>query len=576
MPEMDEQQPKKLLGRILKEMHLVTESQIQEALAIQKERGGAIGSILVKLNYVTNEEVTMALAVQAGMEVVDLDKTEIPPEVIDRVSASVAQVYRVIPVSYHEGNLTVALANPMHLKTLDDLRFLLDCEVTGSVSNEDAVNRALHKYYRDSTESVQGLIDELDKEYEGIQFSASQSESVDIASLEEMANIAPVRKLLNLILLQAIKDKASDIHFEPFEDEFKIRYRVDGVLYEMVPPPKHLALALTSRIKVMSRLDIAERRRPQDGRVELNVSGNPVDLRVSCLPTMFGESVVLRVLDRSVVALDIEKLGFRPDELENMRTLMAKPNGIVLVTGPTGSGKTTTLYGCLNALNAINVKIITTEDPVEYDLEGIMQVQINSDIGVTFARCLRAILRQDPDIILVGEVRDVETGQIAIQASLTGHLVFTTLHTNDTPSAVTRLLDLGLEPYLLCATVEGIVGQRLVRRICNNCKEEFEPTTELLMELGLVPEEVRGKKFFFGRGCDQCNNTGYRGRMAIFEMLMLNDEMRQLILTNASTQELRECSRKYGTRSLRESGLLAIYDGMTTIEEVARETLVEE
>jgi type IV pilus assembly protein PilB len=567
---------RKLLGRILKEMKLVTESQIQEALAIQRERGGAIGNILVSLNYVTQDDVALGLAMQAGMEVVDLDGLEVAQEVVDRVSPSIVQVYRVMPIRYENGTLTVALADPTHLKTLDDLRFLLDCEVAGAVSNDEAVGRAIYKYYRNKEESVEELIKELDRDYDHIaSFSTSQSESIDLESLEEMANIAPVRKLLNLVLLQAIKDRASDIHFEPFEDEFKIRYRVDGVLYEMVPPPKHLSLAITSRIKVMSRLDIAERRMPQDGRVELNISGNPVDLRVSCLPTMFGESVVLRVLDRSVVSLDIEKLGLRPDDLEVVRGLMDKPHGIILVTGPTGSGKTTTLYAALNELNSINDKIITVEDPVEYDIEGIMQVQVNADIGVTFASCLRAILRQDPDIILVGEIRDMETGQISIQASLTGHLVFSTLHTNDAASSITRLVDMGLEPFLITATVEGVVAQRLVRRICSNCIEEYEPTVDSLMELGLRPEDVKGKKFHRGRGCDICNNTGYRGRCGIFEMLILNDEVREMVIAGASTQEIRAASRKYGSRSLRESGLLAIYDGLTTIEEVVRETLLE-
>jgi len=567
---------KKLVGRILKEMGLVTESQIQEALAVQKERGGAIGAILVDLGYVTPEDLTMALAAQSGMEVVDLEGMDIPQDILNRVTPSVAQVYRVIPIGYENGVLTVALADPTHLKTLDDLRFLLDCEVQGAVSNEKDVDRALQKYYS-KQEEVEELLKELDEDWgEVTEFEPTESESIDLESLEEMADIAPVRKLLNLVLLQAIQDRASDIHFEPFEDEFRIRYRVDGVLYEMVPPPKHLHLAMSSRIKVMSRLDIAERRMPQDGRIVLNIAGSPVDLRVSTLPTMFGESVVLRVLDRRMVSLDIDKLGLRTDELESVRTLMHKPFGIILVTGPTGCGKTTTLYAMLKELNDVGVKILTAEDPVEYDIEGIMQTQVNPEIGVTFARCLRHFLRQDPDIVLVGEVRDLETGEIAIQASLTGHIVFSTVHTNDAPTAITRLVDLGLEPYLLCATLEGVIAERLVRRICTNCKEEYEPSADALLQVGLRPEEVAGKKFYRGRGCDLCNNIGYKGRMGIFEVLTMNEEMRDLVMADASTGELRMCSRRYGARSLRDSGLLAVYDGQTSLEEIANVTIVEE
>jgi len=570
VPETEVRKP---LGQILKEMRLVTESQIQEALAIQRQRGGAIGTILVNLNYVTEQEVLTALGIQAGMEAVDLDTMDITDDVIQRVTPSIATVYRVIPVKFENNVLTVAMADPLNVKTLDDLRFLLDCEVKGAVSNEAAVARALDRYYAGMQESVESLLAELD-DGTMAELAADASESIDLETLEEMADMAPVRKLLNYVLLVAIRDKSSDIHFEPFEDEFKIRYRIDGVLYEMVPPPKQLALAISSRIKVMSNLNIAERRLPQDGRVELNISGNPVELRVSILPTMFGESCVLRVLDRSVVQLDITKLGLREDEMRTFRSLLALPNGIILVTGPTGCGKTTTLYACLNALNTIDVKIITTEDPVEYDLEGIMQVQIRPEIGVTFATCLRSILRQDPDKILVGEIRDVETAQIAIQASLTGHTVFSTLHTNDAPSSITRLIDMGVENYLITATLEAVIAQRLVRRICERCKREFTPTEDMLMELGLTPADVRGKRFCYGPGCDNCNNTGYKGRMAIFEILRLDDDIRELIMAQSSHQAIREVALRKGMRSLRDSGLLAIYDGYTTIEEVVRETLL--
>jgi len=570
--ESEDSESHRALGQILKEMRLVTESQIQEAIAIQRQRGGALGSILVSLNYVTEEEILTALGVQAGMEVVDLDQLEIPEDLVARVAPSIATVYRVVPIKFDKNTLTVAMADPLNVKTLDDLRFLLDCEVQGAVSNEAAVARSLDKYYAGVQESIESLLAELD-DGTMADMVADASESIDLQTLEEMADAAPVRKLLNYVLLVAIRDKASDIHFEPFEDEFKIRYRIDGVLYEMVPPPKQLALAIASRIKVMAELDIAQRRMPQDGRVELNISGNPVELRVSILPTMFGESCVLRVLDRSVVQLDLSKLGLREDDMERMDVLLKLPNGILLVTGPTGCGKTTTLYAALTSLNSIENKIITTEDPVEYDLEGIIQVQVRPDIGVTFAACLRSILRQDPDKILVGEIRDIETAEIAIQASLTGHLVFSTLHTNDAPSTITRLIDMGVEPYLITATLEGVIAQRLVRRICERCRKTFTPTEDMLMELNLRPADVRGKTFSYGPGCDYCNNTGYRGRMAIFEMLVLDDEIREIMMGQGSTQAIRAAGMRKGMRALRESGLLAIYDGDTTIEEVVRETL---
>jgi type IV pilus assembly protein PilB len=355
-----------------------------------------------------------------------------------------------------------------------------------------------------------------------------------------------------------------------------MRYRIDGVLLDMIPPPSHLAPAVVSRIKVMANLDIAEHRLPQDGRIELMVQGSPVDLRVSVLPTMFGESVVMRVLDRSNVRLDMERLGLRDDDLETARRLMRRPNGIVLVTGPTGSGKTTTLYAALNELNSPDVKILTTEDPVEYDIDGLVQCQVNDEVGLTFARCLRSFLRQDPDIILVGEIRDLETAQIAVHASLTGHLVFSTLHTNDAPSSVARLLDLGLEPFLVTATLEAIVAQRLVRRICDHCKESYEPTEEQLMELSLTPDDVEGRVFYRGKGCSHCNHQGYRGRLALYEIMPIDDELKELIMQHSSTNVIRNEARKRGMRTLRQTGLLAIYDGATTIEEVVRETIAEE
>jgi len=562
---------RKRLGEILVSLGKVKAEQVAEALKAQKDKGGAIGAVLVDLGYCDQSDVAAALAVQMGMRRVELDELEIPPEIIEKMDAMTARSYGVVPIEFDLGRLTVAIADPNNFRAADELRTLLGCEVVLAMADQAAVARALDKYYAQA-ESVEQVIDELDSTAEWI---AEHENSIDLDDIRAMSESQPVKKLLNLVLLAAIRDKASDIHFEPFEDEFKMRYRIDGVLYEMVPPPRHIALAVASRIKVMSNLDIAERRVPQDGRIELTVGGKPVDLRVSVLPTMFGESVVMRVLDRTQVELDITKIGLRDDEQKVVTDLIHRPNGIVIVTGPTGSGKTTTLYSALSAINAPDVKIITTEDPVEYDIDGLIQVQINPDIDLTFARCLRHILRQDPDIILVGEIRDLETAQIAIHASLTGHLVFSTLHTNDAPTAITRLLDLGLEPFLVTATLEAIVAQRLVRRVCMKCRDEFEPTEDMLWELDLTPEEVRGRTFYFGKGCETCNNTGYKGRLGLFEIMHMDDQLRDLILHESSTNVVRDEAKKRGMRTLRDSGLMAIYDGATTIEEVVKATVID-
>ncbi len=557
------------LGQIFKQMGLVTEYDIQQALAKQKETGEAIGQILVSNGLVTEVDLSRALAEQKGMEFVDLEKIEIPPEVIDLVDQSTVETFQVMPLEFDGSTLVVAVSRPDNLSVLDDLRFSLP-DVTNfkaKLASEEQVRKAIESYY----EGNQGKMDEL---LAGIGTATMEpGEATDLAKLEADANAGPVVKLLNMILLQAIRDRAADIHLEPFEHEFKVRYRVDGVLYEMMPPPLHLAHSVISRVKVMANLDIAETRLPQDGRIELNVGGNPIDLRVSTLPTMFGESVVLRILDRTNLALDLEKLGFRPDELSEFRNLVAKPNGIILVTGPTGSGKTTTLYSVLMEANTVDTKIITTEDPVEYDLEGIIQVQVNEEIGLTFADCLRSILRQDPDKILVGEVRDLETAQIAVESSLTGHIVYSTLHTNDAPSSVTRILDLGLEPFLISATLEGVIAQRLARRICLQCKTPYDPTEQELYELELTTSETQGREFYFGKGCKSCNGTGYKGRVALFEMMLVNDRLREMIMNEGSTADLRSAAREDGMRTLRDSGLLQIYDGISSIEEVVKETI---
>lgn len=561
-------EPRKPIGQILKDMELVTEGQIQEALEIQKDKGGAIGRILVELGYVTEEEILFALGAQWDMEIVNLDEISIPPEIIEKVPPSIANIYKVVPVEMDDGTLVVAMSDPLNVGLLDELKFMLDYPVKGAVSNEGAIDRALKRYYGDQVESIETVIQQLEQDEE-----LATTGTMDISKIEMMGSLPPVVKLLNLILYQAIRDRASDIHFEPFENEFKVRYRIDGALYEMAPPPLHIALALISRIKVMSRLDIAETRLPQDGRIPLNIAGKPVDLRVSTLPTMHGESVVMRVLDRSVVQLSLEQLGFSESEMKMFRELIQKPNGIILVTGPTGCGKTTTLYSALQEINTPDLKIITTEDPVEYDIEGVMQVAINEEIGVNFATCLRAIVRQDPDVILVGEIRDLETAEMAIDASLTGHLVFSTLHTNDAPTTITRLIELDVQPFLISATLEAVIAQRLVRKICLNCKTEFSPSDEMLYELGLRKEDVGDNKFFYGRGCMDCNHTGYKGRTAIFEILLLSERLRQMIIEGKSTSTIRETACEEGMVGLRERGLRLIFEGITTIEEIVKETI---
>jgi type IV pilus assembly protein PilB len=580
LPTM-EQLRGRTLGRVLIKMGALTREKVHKCLKIQKQRHGSvqIGQIFLELGLIDEKQLQIALAAQRGMEYVSMDNIDIPPGVIEKVPAQMAKTYHVVPIECDEkqNELVVALDSSDNFRATDDLSTLTGFRVTAKITDSEALESALAKYYegQEDKESINELISEIQEDSLLAEF-AGRGQSIDLDELKELSESNPVRKLLNLVLLQAIRDKASDIHFEPFENEYKMRYRIDGVLYEMVPPPRHIAAALSSRIKVMANLDIAERRLPQDGRISLTVHGNPVDLRVSVLPTMFGESVVLRVLDRSQISLDMEKLGIRQDDLKLIRGLIRKPNGIIIVTGPTGCGKTTTLYAALTELNDIETKVITTEDPIEYDIDGIIQVQMKPDIGLTFARCLRSILRQDPDVILVGEIRDLETAEIAAQSSLTGHIVFTTLHTNDAPSSVARLLDLGIEPFLITATVEAIISQRLIRKICEDCKTSFEPTEVQLMELGLTADDIKGKKFYYGRGCKKCNNTGYRGRTGIFEIMPFNDEIRDLIMNQASTNVLRAAGQRAGMKLLRENGLATIYDGITTIDEVVKETVMEE
>jgi type IV pilus assembly protein PilB len=563
------------LGQVLVDLGFIDDAQLWEILDEAKNTNTPTGQVALARGLITEEQLLQALADQFGLKVANLQEAKPTTEAITLVPETMASVYKVLPLTYKDGLLTVVIGDPINLPALDDLRnFLGIKDVAAVLAPQALINDQLAKAYAGKEESIMDIITSLEQDTElGGRVNET---SIDLESLMEIQDAAPVRKLLNMVMLLAIKDHASDIHFEPFEDEYKMRYRCDGVLYEMVPPPRHLAMAIASRIKVMSNLDIAERRLPQDGRIELNVGGNAVDMRVSVLPTMFGESVVIRVLDRTNVGLDLNKIGMDPDTLAVFREMIHKPNGIVLCTGPTGSGKTTTLYSAVNELNEITEKIITTEDPVEYDIDGVVQVPINTEIGLTFASALRSILRQDPDKILVGEIRDLETAQIAVQAALTGHMVFSTLHTNDAPSTVTRLRDMGLETYLLTATVEGILAQRLVRKICEDCRSEFEPSQEILMELNLRPDDYRGKKFFYGKGCDRCNNTGHRGRTGIHELVVMNDEVRDLVSAGTSTDQLRAACRRQGMMTLREAGLRAIWSGVTSIDEVVRETVLEE
>ncbi|MBU6399029.1 MAG: GspE/PulE family protein, partial [Verrucomicrobia bacterium] len=512
------------------------------------------------------------VAEHLGTEVADLRDRDIPADVLKAVPPESAKMYQCIPLEMHNNTVRIALADPLNPNIIDELGFVVRKEIQVVVADPTQIEKAVAKYYGAEVGSVTEMLKELGAGKDVGKDAGQVTMRGDDADLMDQANDAPIIRFVNLVLYQAIQDRASDIHFEPFEDEFKIRYRVDGALYEMSPPPKHLATPVTSRLKVMANLDISERRLPQDGRIALNIAGRTVDLRVSTLPTQFGESVVLRVLDRSAVNLDIETLGLPKAIQDYILHGIEQPNGIIIVTGPTGSGKTTTLYSCLRKINSIDSKLLTVEDPVEFDIEGIMQVAVNEAVGMTFGKALRSFLRQDPDVIMVGEMRDLETSQIAIQASLTGHLVLTTLHTNDAPGAVTRLIDMGVEPFLISSTLMAVLAQRLVRTVCKQCRTPFEPTENQLTLLNLSPHDLGEKVFYYGRGCSRCNDTGYRGRKGIFELMVINDPVRLLINERAPTVVLRQKAVELGMVTLREDGLRGIFDGDTTIEEVLKYT----
>lgn len=556
----------------LLEKKIITEEQLKESIEEKKRSGKNLAKILVECGYISGAFLIKQLSEQVGMEPVEL-KNKVPePKALALINAATTRLYRILPLRIVGNTLDIAVVDPFNPLVFDDIRFMLGMDVRGFIADELELIEALDKYYGQRRENIDDILREIEGYAVIKEYKEAEWQAIDISSLEQMAKSGPVIKLLNLILVQAIRDRASDIHFEPFEDEYKVRYRVDGVLYEMVPPPKKLSLAISSRIKVMSALDIAERRVPQDGRIQIYLDGRDVEIRVSTLPTTFGESVVMRVLDKSVVSLELNNLGLDRESESLIRKIIEKPYGIVIVTGPTGAGKTTTLYSCLKVINNIDTKVITTEDPVEYNIDGVIQIGIYENIGLTFAKCLRHILRQDPDKIMVGEIRDLETAQMAVQASLTGHLVLTTLHTNDAPEAITRLIDMGLEPFLITSSLEAVISQRLVRKICESCKESFIPSEEILAAIGLNKPMIKDKQFFYGKGCSICNFTGYKGRTGIFEILLINDEIRNLILERAPTVAVRQKAKEYGMLTLKDSGLKKIYEGITTIEEVAKVT----
>ncbi|MCO5045239.1 MAG: type II secretion system ATPase GspE [Kiritimatiellae bacterium] len=552
---------------------LITQQQAEEVVDERERTGKPVRDTLIAMDIISEADLLQAIATHLGSTVVDLLHSDLSPSVLKSIPGSVARMYNVVPVEADAHSVVLATYDLLSPQLVDELNFVLTRDVSFVVASEEHIRAVLSQQYGDTSDSVNDMLSELESELEHVGEATIRPGGADqTAEIEEMANQAPVIRFVNLVLFQAVKDRASDIHFEPFENEFKIRYRVDGALYEMAPPPKHLALPVISRIKVISGLNIAERRLPQDGRIQMPVGGKQIDFRVSTLPTQFGESVVLRVLDRSSIQLDLQNLGMPEDVFNSFCFDIDKPNGIVVVTGPTGSGKTTTLYSALRRLNTIDSKLLTAEEPVEYDIEGIIQIPVHEAIGLTFARVLRAFLRQDPDIIMIGEIRDKETAEIAVQASLTGHLVFSTLHTNDAAGAVTRLIDMGVEPFLISSTLEGVLAQRLVRTICQECKQPYQPEKDVLELLGLSQEQVQDRPFYHGSGCLRCNETGYKGRRGIYEYLRVSDPIRDLINERKPTIVIRDKAMELGMRTLRQDGIRCILDGFTTVEEVLKYT----
>jgi type IV pilus assembly protein PilB len=561
----------KQLAEFFIEQCVLEPSQAEDVLSEVELNGKTVAQAMIDGGFIDEHGFYQTIANGLGTDLIDLIERDIAPEILRLIPSGLARLHGALPVEMSGTTLRVALVDPFDLHAAEDLRFALGKDIHVVVSPSDQIEDLIKQHYGTDTTSMDEVLKQLGQAGELLSVSGGR-EGDGEAAVEAEANATPIIRFVDLILYQAIQDRASDIHFEPFENEFKIRYRVDGALYEMSPPPRHLALPVISRLKVMANMNIAERRLPQDGRIQKHIAGRNVDLRVSTLPTQFGESLVLRVLDRSIVNLDLEALGM-PDYIYNfLLEMIERPNGIFIATGPTGSGKTTTLYSCLRKVNTIDSKLLTAEEPVEYDLEGIVQVPVNDAIGLTFARVLRSFLRQDPDRIMVGETRDLETAQIAIQASLTGHLVFTTLHTNDAPGAITRLIDMGVEPFLISSTLEAVLGQRLLRSICRQCHTTYEPSEALLAELGISRQDIGNKQFFYGKGCDACNNTGYKGRKGIYELLRLTDPIRELINERAPTVTLKQKAVELGMVTLRQDGLRSVFAGDTTIEEVLKYT----
>jgi type IV pilus assembly protein PilB len=551
---------------IIESAKLLDRAQLEELNESHLHTGKSLADAVVDSGVVKRSAILQAIADFLGYDYLEEMPKLISEDIAQAVRANVARMYAVVPYQVDDTSIALLAKDPFNHAIIDDLTFTLNKDITIIVCNPEFIDNLIVATYGEEESSIDDILGDLGESF------AETDEALSEGDLTDLANQTPIIRFVNVVLQQAIRDKASDIHFEPFEDQFRIRYRIDGALYEMAPPPRSLAVPVTSRVKVLSNMNISERRVPQDGRIKMTIAGRPVDLRVSTLPTQFGESVVLRVLDKSVVNLDLEALSLPDDILQTIRGLVERPNGIFIVTGPTGSGKTTTLYSALREVNTVETKILTAEDPVEYEIDGIMQVAVNHKVGLDFARALRAFLRQDPDKIMVGEIRDLETAQIAVQASLTGHVVLSTLHTNDAPGAVTRLIDMGLEPFLISASLEAILAQRLVRRICPSCRRAYQPSQELIDMLDVDPLEIANKDFFYGEGCSECSNTGYRGRIGLFEMIIVTDAIRELINRRAPTLTIKQKALEQGMRSLRDDGLRAIFDGNSTIEEVLKYT----
>ncbi|MEK6560418.1 MAG: type IV-A pilus assembly ATPase PilB [Nitrospirota bacterium] len=561
------------IGRMLVEAKLLTEDQLEKSLALQQKEGGRIGSILVKFGYIQEQTLLQFLSKQYGVQPIDLSKVEIDSSVIKLIPTEVVQKYNVIPVRRIGAVLTIAMMDPTNIFAIDDIKFMTGYDIEVVVATESAIMATMSKLYDTSSMNLQQVLKSMDAGEESVDIvEADTEEQVDLRELKEAVEEAPVVKLVNLILSDAIKKGASDIHIEAYEKKFRVRYRIDGILYEVMNPPLKLRAALTSRLKIMAELDIAERRLPQDGRIKLKIKGREIDLRVSTLPCLFGEKVVMRILDKGALSLDLKKMGWEQKALDDLMKAIRSPFGMVLVTGPTGSGKSTTLYAALQQINEVGVNIMTAEDPVEYNLFGVNQVQMKEEIGLNFAVALRSFLRQDPDVVLVGEIRDYETAEIAVKAALTGHLVLSTLHTNDAPSTVTRLLNMGIEPFLVASSVIMIIAQRLVRRICQDCKEEEKVSPAILVDLGISPQEAESVVTYKGKGCTTCNNTGYKGRVALYEVMLVDDDVKALILEGASATEIKKKAVASGMKTLRMSGLTKLKDGVTTIEEILRST----